>query len=131
MTTDSKLDVLLIEDSPTDAILLKTQLARVEELSFVIDHSNTLTDGLRKLGDSHFDALILDLGLPDSLGISTYDKARKLVPKMPIVILTSLDDRDLSVEALRKGADNYLIKDTIDGNKLAVAILSAIRNYQP
>jgi len=128
-TKDNPLKILLIEDSPTDALLLSAKLQEVTEFSFTMEHVATLAQGL-KIGDSSlFDAIILDLSLPDSMGIATYQKMREAVDNaVPIIIVTGDDDRGTVNDALTMGADNYLVKDTFDGNRIAVAILSSMKN---
>ncbi|CAN5208901.1 hypothetical protein BH10CYA1_BH10CYA1_59390 [soil metagenome] len=123
------LKILLIEDSPTDALLMTALLQRVTEFVFELDHASELAQGLRRLAESSYDAVLLDLGLPDSVGIETYDRLRALAPEeLPIIIVSGNDDRTLLTLALNKGADNYLLKDAFDGNRVAIAVLSAIRN---
>ena len=127
-TKDNPLKILLIEDSPTDALLLSAKLQEVTEFSFSMEHVETLAQGL-KVDSSSFDAVILDLSLPDSMGIATYQKLRESVDMaVPIIIVTGDDDRATINDALTLGADNYLVKDTFDGNRIAVAILSSMKN---
>jgi len=123
------LKILLIEDSPTDAILMAALLQQVAEFVFEMDHATELAQGVSRLAESSYDAVLLDLGLPDSVGIETYDQLRALAPeKLPIIIISGNEDRTLLTQALNKGADNYLLKDAFDGNRVAIAVLSAIRN---
>jgi DNA-binding NarL/FixJ family response regulator len=122
------LNILLIEDSPTDAILVESLLNKVPDFPFQMERVNALEPGIKKLTQGRYDALILDLSLPDSFGIATYESVRESGPNLPIIIVSGSDDRELLAEALSKGADNYLIKDTLEGNRIAIAILSAIRN---
>ena len=128
-TRENPLKILLIEDSQTDALLLSAKLQQVTEFSFVMEHVATLAKGLEKTDGPAYDAIILDLALPDSFGIGTYQAVRNVVDEqIPIIIVTGNDDRDLVSDALKMGADNYLVKDTFDGNRIAVAILSSIKN---
>ncbi len=69
------------------------------------------------------------MSLQDSTGIASYHELRALAKEnVPIIIITGSDDRAMVSEAMLQGADNYLVKDVIDGNRIAIAILSAIRN---
>jgi DNA-binding response OmpR family regulator len=120
--------ILLIEDSPTDALLFTENLQSVTELSFQTDHAEALNVGIEKLAGETYDAIILDLGLPDSSGLVTFESVKKHARGVPIIIMSGTDDRYVLSEAMQKGADNYLIKDSVDGNRIAIAILSAIRN---
>lgn len=126
MSMKGILTVLLVEDSPTDVELIIEELKLVEEYIFAIEHVDRLEQAIEKLGQKEFNAVLLDLGLPDSSGLATYKNLRKQAPEMPIVVLTALDDRLWSNEALNAGADGYLIKGKCDGNRIAVAILSSI-----
>jgi DNA-binding response OmpR family regulator len=122
------ISVLLIEDSPTDAMLLSENLNSVTELAFETDHAAALDTGLQKLAAKNYDAIILDLGLPDSFGLETFERVKASANGVPIIIISGNDDRDILAEAMLRGADNYLIKNSVDGNRIAIAILSAIRN---
>lgn len=125
---NTNIKLLVIEDSPSDAELLSSLLKRVNELKFDIAHSTDLGGGMKKIDSDSVDVVILDLGLPDSFGINTYETLRAHSPQLPIIIITGNDDREMLAEAMNKGADNYLIKDAFDGNRVAVAILAAMRN---
>jgi DNA-binding response OmpR family regulator len=122
------LSILLIEDSPTDAELLREHLESVTEFSFEMEHVRSLAEGLIESSKRIYDAIILDLGLPDSIGIETFERLKQHNKTIPVLILSGNDDRALLAEAMNKGADNYLIKNSADGNRVAIAILSAIRN---
>ena len=124
----NNLSVLLIEDSPSDAELLQAKLEDVDDVSFQIEHASDLQSGIQSLNAKPCDAVILDLGLPDSFGLPTYETFRNKFPHVPVIILSGNDDRELATEALRKGADNYLLKDTANGNRVAIAILASIGN---
>jgi DNA-binding response OmpR family regulator len=119
---------LLVEDSTSDAMLMEDMLASVEGFPHSVDHVDSLKESQQKLENTTYDAVILDLNLPDSKGLKTYTALRSLAPDTPIIIMTGNDDRTLLVDAMNSGADNYLIKDKVDGSRIAIAILSAIRN---
>ena len=122
------LSILLIEDSPTDAMLLSENLQRVTEFAFEMEHADALGTGIQRLAEKTYDAIILDLGLPDSTGIKTFECVKAQAEGIPIIILSGNNDRSVLTEVMNAGADNYLIKDSADGNRIAIAILSAIRN---
>lgn len=128
MTEKTAVKLLLIEDSPTDAILFRELIGGVSEINFDLHHCETLGSGKEKLSQEDFDAVVLDLNLPDSVGLATFNSVRNMQPEIAVVILTGNDDRAVSNLALQAGADNYLLKDTTNGDRIAVAILSAIRN---
>jgi two-component system sensor histidine kinase UhpB len=131
MPLNSKtISILLIEDSPTDALLMRYHLNSVQEYDFAIEEAASLTLATTKAGEHNFDAVVLDLGLPESTGLSTFNKAKKTFPDKPIVVVTGDNDRSTLAATMEAGADNYLIKDALEGNRIAIAILSAIRNRQ-
>jgi DNA-binding response OmpR family regulator len=122
------LSILFIEDSVADVKLIKESLKSVIEFSFALDHAMNLGSGLAKLAEQKYDAIILDLGLPDSSGLDTLAAVRAKNEEVPIIILSGNADRSILLDALSKGADNYLLKDRADGNRIAIAVLFAIRN---
>ena len=78
------------------------------------------------MAEGNIDAILLDLGLPDSQGLNTFEKIHAAAQKVPILILTAFKDDALALEAVRRGAQDYLIKGKIDGSTLARAITYAI-----
>lgn len=122
------ISILLIEDSPTDAMLMNENLRGVSDFTYEMDFAESLEPGFEKLIEKKFDVVILDLGLPDSNGVKTFSRVKEKAHNTPIIIVTGNDDRDVLSEALNQGADNYLIKESANGNRIAIAILSAIRN---
>lgn len=124
------ISILLIEDSPTDALLMRHHLNSVQEYNFKIEEAASLTLATSKAEAQEFDAVVLDLGLPESTGLSTFKKAKSSFPDKPIVVVTGDNDRSTLAATMEAGADNYLIKDALEGNRIAIAILSAIRNHQ-
>lgn len=121
---------LLIEDSASDAILFKEKLKDVIEFDIEIDHALTLAQGIERLNVKAYQSVILDLGLPDCIGVACYERLKEHASDIPIIILTGNSDSGVRAAALRRGADNYLIKEKADGNRIAIAILCAIRNRE-
>src|SRR6266404_2681625 len=119
--------VLLIEDNPGDALLLREALIYLGG-AFVLDlvHVGRLDDGLRRLRQEEFDAILLDLSLPDAHGLDTVARMQAAAPRLPIVVLTGLDDDAAALEAVRAGAQDYLVKGQIDGRLLIRALRYAI-----
>ncbi|MFQ5923602.1 MAG: response regulator [Anaerolineales bacterium] len=118
--------VLLIEDNSRDARLIRELLKEAENFEFRVEHAARLRDGLRRRDREAFDIVLLDLRLPDSDGLETLVRAQKRAPDMPIVVLTGLDDESFALEAVRKGAQDYLIKGQPDSRMLARSIHYAI-----
>ena len=115
--------ILLVEDNPDHAFLLREMLFDAGPTRFVDTHVNSLGLALEKIrqGES-YDAILLDLSLPDSKGLETVSRIQSAAPLIPIVVLTGLDDESLGLEAIRIGAQDYLVKGHIDSRLLARAI---------
>jgi two-component system, sensor histidine kinase and response regulator len=115
------LRILLVEDNSVEASLAQKRLASVGE-SFDVTHVETMAAALDRLRTTPFDAALLDLSLPDSDGIGVLDRITAVNPHLPIVILTGLDDERIAAEALRKGAQDYLVKGKFSGSMIIRAI---------
>src|ERR1041385_6135123 len=118
----TKLKVLLVEDNPDDAELLRKTLDGVASTLFDLAHVVRLEEALKRVREESFDAVLLDLSLPDSQGVDPITKATLAAPSMPIVVLTGLDDENVGLEAVRKGAQDYLVKGKVDGNLVSRVI---------
>ena len=119
--------ILLIEDNPGDARLIQDMLADAKNIEFAIDWKQTLTGGLESLGENNVDAVLLDLGLPDSPQRSvSFTRVQSVAPTLPIIILTGLDDETFAVTSVRRGAQDYLVKGKIDTDTLVRTIRYAI-----
>jgi len=127
---DRKIKVLLIEDDPVDTRLFQKMLWATIDSPFTLECANNLSDGIVHLGKTHFDVVLLDLGLPDSFGLEALVKVRAQAPRVPIVILTGQNDEKLSINALQHGAQDYLIKKHINADALRRCLLYAIERKQ-
>ena len=127
---DSPLQVLLIEDNPTDVLLLQEALAHVTSMAFAVTTVARLNEGLTRLRERPFHVVLLDLSLPDSQGLDTCITMTHQVRAIPIVVLTGLADEALAMRALREGAQDYLIKGQVEGPILARAIRYAIERQR-
>lgn len=134
LNADQTLRVLLVEDNPGDARLIEKRLektdcpllaARVE-----VVRAESLTEAISVLEADLPDAMLLDLGLPESRGIATLERMDAYINKLPIIVLTGLDDNDVAVRAVRSGAQDYLHKDGIDSTKLARALRYAFERQR-
>lgn len=132
MTTEYKqISVLLIEDNPGDAILIREMLFDEGEGRFLLTIASSLHAGLAELEQGGHDIILLDLSLPDSAGIDTLFKARAEAPNTAIIVLTGYDDQTMvGVRAVKTGAQDYLIKGDIDGKLLRRAITYAIERHR-
>ncbi len=118
--------ILLIEDNPGDARLIREMLVEAKYGGFEMEQSPRLSSGLALLSRAPFDVVLLDLGLPDSQGIETLVKTKNQAPHIPIVIMTGLTDESLGISAVREGAQDYLVKGQVDSNLLARTLRYAI-----
>ncbi len=118
--------ILLIEDNPGDARLIRGSLVEAASDAFEVTWADRLTRGLEHLVPGDVDVVLLDLSLPDSQGLDTVAKVIEHAPWAPIIVLTGLDDKALALEAVRRGAQDYLIKGQADGELLARASRYAV-----
>ena len=120
--------VLLIEDNPGDARLVREMLSEINDptFRFDIECASKLSAGLEFLAQNKVDVILLDLSLPDSHGLDTFFKVYEHSPDVPIVVLSGFNDETLSIEAVKNGAQDYLVKGHVDGHLLKRSIRYAI-----
>jgi PAS domain S-box-containing protein len=123
---DQEIKILLIEDNPGDARLIQEHLRSTGTAIFQMEHVQSLREGLNSIAEKSFDVLLLDLGLPDSQGLETFFKVQTQEPKIPILLMTGLDDEDLALDAVRNGAQDYLVKGQVNGDLLTRSIRYAV-----
>ena len=128
---DKSINLLLLEDNPGDARLIREQLADTD-VSFNLQCVDLLSKGLKCLVSQNIDAVLLDLGLPDNQGLGAIEYLRAKKASIPIIVLTGLNDESVAIEAVRRGAQDYLIKGSITGSMLSRVIRYAIerKNYE-
>lgn len=122
--------VLLIEDNPGDARLIREMLTESQGWNFCIEWAEKITEALDHLDTNTFDIVLADLALPDSWGIDTFKTINTHSPTLPIIVLTGFDQTETAREAMRAGAQDYLVKGQVDGNALRRAIHYAIERKQ-
>jgi len=122
----SQVKVLLVEDSPSDAALVEESLQESGLGQFEFTRVETLAEAMRRAREEDFDVSLLDLTLPDSSGRETFLRARAGAPALPIVVMTSIGDEAIGLEAVRHGIQDYLIKGEGHGRQTARAIRYAI-----
>ena len=125
---EDRLKVLLVEDNPADARLVREMLRDVSP-SPTVTHAVRLNEAVDHLRTEGFNAVLLDLTLPDSNGIDTFARARSEAPHAPIVVLTGLADEALAARAVREGAQDYLIKGQVDGPLLFQSLRYAVERH--
>jgi len=118
--------ILLIEDNPDDERLIRIMVREIWGDTVPFRHADRLGAGLTLIEEQKSDVILLDPGLPDSLGLESVEKFCRIVPEVPVIVLTGLDDERTGNEAVRKGAQDYLIKSQFDGRAFKKAIKYAI-----
>lgn len=127
---EKPVNVLVVEDSPTDALLLREALTDERSMQFQTAHAETLEEALHRLQEQPFDLILLDLGLPDSQGLETFARMHNHVPQIPIIVLTGLDDDTLAIQAVKEGAQDFLTKGRVDRYWLVRNIRHALERHQ-
>ncbi|MGA2797975.1 MAG: response regulator [Thermoguttaceae bacterium] len=125
MSTES-IKVLLVEDNLGDARLLYEGLEEALPGQFEMTHVRRLSEAMEYLWEETCNVVLLDLGLPDSHGIDTLVLMRAQAPAVPIVVLTGFQDESLGDQALKEGAQDYLVKGQVDSKLLARSMRYAI-----
>jgi diguanylate cyclase (GGDEF)-like protein len=118
--------LLLVEDSGTDALMIEHMLDESSDEEFGLVHVGAVADARRALNELEPDCVLLDLGLPDVNGLEGLMDLRVAAPGVPIVILSGRADEGLAVEAVRAGAQDYLIKGRVDADVLTRSIHHSI-----
>lgn len=118
-----KITALIIEDSPDDFYLLKEVLESSDDLEAEILHQDRLVDAIAVAGSKAIDVAIIDLSLPDSFGLDSFNSFHEKFPLIPTIIMTGSRDQNMAFEAVRKGAQDYLFK----GELSATVIIRTIR----
>ncbi len=126
MTNNDHLNILVIEDSPTTMKMVEIWLADGLDSSYSMKPAEDLADGLKILAEDDIDVIVLDLNLPDSEGLNTFYAVRNKCGEVPIVIMSGDRDEEKAVTAVREGAQDYVLKGTIDSNQLTRPLRFAI-----
>jgi len=128
MIKEGNIHILLIEDNPGDARLIEEYLKDSKiQLRPSIEIEQNLDAGIKHLYEEYFDIILLDLSLPDSSGFETLEKINQVSHTIPIIVLTGLDDEEVGIKAVHRGAQDFLIKKEIDATILGRSILYAIQ----
>jgi signal transduction histidine kinase/DNA-binding NarL/FixJ family response regulator len=123
--------VLLVEDNPGDAELVRIALDQAEAGAFEVDGAATLSEALgRACGSPAPDVTLLDLALPDSLGLDGLRRLREAAPEVPIVVLTGSADGALGAAAIQAGAQDYLLKEAVDAVLLPRTLRHAVERHE-
>ncbi len=120
------LDILLVEDDDVHARLVAETLAGDSDGVYRLRRARDLAEARAELHRDGADCVLLDLFLPDSQGLDSLSQLTTLDPLVPIVILTSVADEQLGLRAVHEGAQDYLVKGTVDGPRLSRSLRHAI-----
>jgi diguanylate cyclase (GGDEF)-like protein/PAS domain S-box-containing protein len=118
--------LLLVEDNPGDARLLREMFNEQGLHHTELTHAECMSDAEKHLAGAPFDIILLDLGLPDAQGLGAVRRAHRAAPRVPLVVLTNLDDESMATQAMQEGAQDYLIKGQIDARGLLRALRYAV-----
>ncbi len=121
--------LLVIEDNPGDRKLIAIKLAEAMT-PWAMDSAATLTDGLKLSQTNPYACILVDLGLPDATGIEAVTRMKAAAPGIALVVLTGLDDERVAQEAIRAGAQDYLVKSLTGLDMLGRVINHAIERQQ-
>ncbi len=122
---DKRTRALLVEDNPGDAFLVQEQLSRLGS-RFDVESAEDLSAALCSVSLHQPDVVLLDLDLPDSRGTETVRKMIHQIPHVPVLVLTGRNDEEMGIRAVQEGAQDYIIKGSLDGGRLIRAIKYAI-----
>ncbi|GAB4178686.1 MAG: hypothetical protein Tsb0017_17110 [Geothermobacteraceae bacterium] len=125
-----ELNILLVEDHRAAAELVRRQLSSCRDFRFHLTLADRLTSALALVRRRRFDAVLLDLGLPDALEDEAFEKLYERAPELPVIILSGKDDRERAVRLVRAGAQGYLVKGNFDANSLATTIRYSIERHK-
>jgi signal transduction histidine kinase len=127
---EKALQVLLIEDDAVNVRSLIEMLSKEKAESFELTHFLRLSDALIHLAKGGVDIVLLDMGLQNGHGLDTVRRVHAAAPGVPVIVLTGLDDEALAAEAMKVGAQDYLIKDQIEKRALPRALRHAIERHR-
>jgi signal transduction histidine kinase len=126
--SEDTLRILLVEDNPADASIVE-EFLRASGQPFFLRHAECLADGMAALSEP-FNVVLLDLSLPDSQGLESLRRVRGRTGSIPIILMTHLNDEDVAVQAMKEGAQDYLVKGMPDASLLIRAIRYAIERQR-
>jgi DNA-binding NarL/FixJ family response regulator len=126
----SEIKLLLIEDNAADARLLTELCKEVPEVQLRITHVTRLDRALELLGQESFDVSLVDLGLPDAQGLHAVNTLLEKSVRFPVIVLSGLSDESIALQAVREGAQDYIVKGRFSAEGLIKTMRYAIERYQ-
>jgi signal transduction histidine kinase len=127
---EKALQILLVEDNAGDVRLVREMFTKERADSFELTHCLRMGEAERHLAKGGVDIVLLDMGLPDGHGLESVRRAHAAAPGVPMIVLTGLDDEALAAEAMKEGAQDYLIKGQIENRALPRALRHAIERHR-
>jgi len=124
------LRILLVEEEPSDLTGIRTALQGIGETFGQVEWVSELSEALQRLSLGGVDVVLLDLELPDSEGLATFERANAFAPDVPIIVLADRDDLDIAVRTVQGGAQDYLVKGKVDEQLLLRSIRYAIERHR-
>jgi len=124
------INILIIEDNPADVRLVSLMLREVVTQAFTMKSAGLLDEGLKLLDEEKFDVVLLDINLPDNYALAGLEKISEKHSGIPVILLTSLDDESIALNALQKNAADYLIKGELNANLLVRSIRYALERHR-
>ncbi|MBI5819099.1 MAG: PAS domain-containing protein [Verrucomicrobia bacterium] len=125
------INILQIEDNPSEVVLMRAMLAKAGEGQFELVSVSRLSEGLEQLATGGFDLVMLDLGLPDSNGLETFTRVHVKAPRVPVIVLSNLDDEAVAMRTVHEGAQDYMMKgENMDARLLVRTIHYAIERQR-
>ncbi len=121
-----KIKLLIVEDNSIDKRLMEEHLSEVEDIEFEFGHAFRLKEAFNLLNHEHFDIVTLDLGLPDSHGLETFEKFQTAFPNVPTIVVSGYEDKEIAKKVITGGAHGFLVKGNYDQDSLIKEIKLAI-----
>jgi PAS domain S-box-containing protein len=125
-----RINILLIEDNPADSELIRIFLKGSYSNKCVVTTANSLTKGIELLPATVYDVVIVDLSLPDSSGLDTFNSVYEKALHIPIIVLTGMEDESIGINAVKLGAQDFLLKGKIKGKELTRSINYSIERHK-
>jgi len=122
--------ILLVEEEPQELATLRDTLEAMDDARYQVEWVGELSRALQRLSLGGIDVVLLDLNLPDSEGLATFERAKAFAPDVPILVLTSLDDEETAMRAVQGGAQDYLVKGRVDEQVLIRSIRYAMERHR-
>ena len=123
---DIPLKLLLVDDNPTDVLMVREALAESTTAQFELAHVERLSVAVQRLRKEDVDVVLLDLSLPDSQGLDTFIRIHAHAAEVPVVILADEDDQEVALRAVREGAQDYLVTGQVESSLLVRTIRHAV-----